>query len=103
MQLVPLHDDSSLSGCIHSCDSFHLFLETILLSIEQDPEMVKHAVEFLQIARFLRALYLTMVFHIYRRWLNQLKLNYVPLIAAFITLLVFVMCLINSLLNGNWK
>ena len=64
------------------------FSEPILISIGQDKEVIQHTMQFL--SKVIPAMYMFMVFQIYRRWLNQMKLAFVAMIISILSAIIFL-------------
>ena len=58
------------------------FSKQILLGIGQDEEVVGYAVEFITLS--IPSFYIQSLFNLDKKWLNSMKLNYVPMCALIV-------------------
>ena len=79
---------------------YFLFLKyQIFLSLGQNATVVQHMNSYLVIG--IPYFFLTSLNDIVRRWLNQMKFTYVPMVASIVSLLIFVPT--AYLLAIHWK
>ena len=76
-----------------------LFSRKILLALGQDAIVVEHAVKYIKLV--LPAYYMYTMFHLSRRWLNSMRLNYVPMTVMVVGIPINIAC--NHLFVNVWK